>query len=49
MFFPVEAEKASEEKEKTPTATEASDAKDKTEVADVKKGTSHCLWCGATG
>lgn len=47
MFFPAEAEKASEEKEKTPTATEVTDAKDKAEVADVKKGTSHCLWCDA--
>lgn len=35
-----------EEKEKdkeTPAATEATDAKDKAEVADVKKGTSHRL------
>lgn len=43
---PAEGEKAAEEKEKdkeTPTAIEATDAKDKTEVADVKKGMSHCL------
>lgn len=47
--LPAEAEKAAEEKEKDKerreeTATEATDAKDKTEAADVKKGTSHCLW-----
>lgn len=50
VFFLAEAEKTGEEKEKdkdkheeTQTATEATDAKDKTEVADVKKGMSHCL------
>lgn len=50
MSFPAEGEKAAQEKEKdkekrgeTPTATEATDAKDKTEVSDVKKGMSHCL------
>lgn len=45
FFFPAEGEKAGEEKQKdkeTPTATEATEAKDKPEVADVKKGISHC-------
>ncbi len=48
MFPPAEGEKtAAEEKEKdkeTSAATEAAEAKEKAEVADVKKGASYCLW-----
>ena len=50
FFFSVKGEKAAEEKEKdkekreeTQPATEATDAKEKTDVSDVKKGTLHRL------
>ena len=50
MIFLPDAEKTSEEKDKekekreeTPAATEATDAKDKSEAADMKKGKSHSL------
>lgn len=46
MFSPAEGEKVAEEKEKdkeAPAAAEGTDAKDKCEAADLKKGTSHCL------
>ena len=42
--FPVEGEKAGEEREKDREKreeTEATDARDKSEAADVKKGASH--------
>lgn len=47
LFVLAEEEKAGEEKEKekhddTNTTTEATDAKEKTEVADVKKGEHRC-------
>lgn len=45
--FPAEGEKLAEEKEKDKETTEATDAKDKAEAADVKKGTSHRLWHSA--
>lgn len=50
MIFLPDAEKTGEEKDKekekreeTPAATEATDAKDKSEAADMKKGTFHSL------
>lgn len=44
MSFPAEGEKAAEEKEKeAPATAEATDAKDKSEASDVKKGTSRFL------
>lgn len=50
MFLPAEEEKMGDEREKdkekrevTPTAMEVTDAKDKPEAGDVKKGTSRCL------
>lgn len=50
MIFLPDAEKAGEEKDKekekreeTPATMEATDAKDKSEAADMKKGMSHCL------
>lgn len=51
MFIPAEGEKTGEEREKDkekrediPTATEVTDAKEKSDLADVKKGASDCLW-----
>lgn len=41
-FFPAEGEKVVEEKNKEATA-EATDTKDKSEVSDMKKGTSYFL------
>lgn len=46
VFFPTEGEKPGEEKDKDKAKPEeapsATDAKDKTEAPDVKKGTPHC-------